>query len=82
MRARRGLPAVLAALGVALTSACTAVYQGGGPPTVMVSSPFGPPRVMAGGASAAPPGGRLAMPPANLEPPQPSAPTAVDRSGV
>ena len=82
MRTRRGLSAVLAGLGVALTSACTAVYEGGGPPTVMVSSPFGPPRIVAGGTNAAPPGGSLAMPPPNLEPPQPSAPTVVDRSGV
>lgn len=65
-----------------LVSACTAIYQGGGPPTVLVSSPFGPPRVVSGGTPNLPPGGNLAMPPANMEPVQPAAVPAGSRSGV
>ncbi len=75
--------AIGAVLGAALLGACTAVYQGAGPPTVMLSSPFGPPTVVSGGGAAAmPPGGSLAIPPPNLMPPAPQQLAAVDRSGT
>lgn len=68
--------------GAALLGACTAVYQGAGPPTVELSSPFGPPTIVSrGGGPVMPPGGNLALPPSNLMPP-PEKVAAIDRNGV
>ena len=64
-----------------LIGACPAIYQGGGPPTVVVASPFGPPKVVSGGTPSLPPGGSLAMPPANMEPVPPPV-AAGSRNGL
>ena len=70
-----------ALVAAALTSACTGAYQGGGPPTVMLDTPLGPPEVIAGGGLSVPPGGGLAAPPTGLDTvPPTSAPRS--RNGV
>src|ERR1700760_1091036 len=67
---------------VLLTTACTAIYHGGGPPTVIYDTPFGGSQVSSGGQQPAPPGGDLAIPPPGLEA-HPSAPlTVADRNGT
>jgi hypothetical protein len=70
-RARAATPcsARVALLCIAvLTGGCTTIYQGGGPPTVMLDTVVGPPAVIAGGPLGAPPGGALAAPPEHLAP--------------
>ncbi len=61
-------------LMVGVIGGCSATYEKGGPPTVMLQSPFGPPRVIEGGGQAGGAQGSLAAPPANLssEPPRPT----------
>ena len=81
MMRKRSMEALI--LGVAvLASGCTTISQGGGPPTVMLNTPFGPPQVIAGGSPAVPPGGNLATPPPDFDPAASATARTGNRSGI
>jgi hypothetical protein len=80
--AQHGVVAILLALALLTTAACTAVYHGGGPPTVIYNTPFGTSQVSPGGQQPAPAGNNLAMPPSGLQANPPAPMTNADRNGT